>query len=238
VSAVAEAVATATAEAFAAATSNCNEAVAAAKAADTKTAIAKAIADTTASACSTGGTASATSEVVAEAVATATASAYVEALAAVSGPCGGCGKKQTNQHFDQPAQADNNPKSSAQDTGVDHGSETSGDNKSKDGSDKQGDDAPQKGDAVIIKDAPAFDTQSEDEPSAGDKPAAAQYKECFIWLRDDCCSGWRGRRRCHCFGFRGLADVCQYKLVGGKDDDSAPLVWQDRWSHEKCQCSL
>lgn len=243
VSAVAEAVATATVEAFAAAASNCNEAVAAAKAADTKTAIAKAIADTSASACSTGGTATATSEVLAEAVATATASSYVEVLAAVSGPCGGCGKKQTDTHSDQPAspsmpaQADNTPKSSTQDAEQDHGVDTSGDKKSKDGSDKLDDAPPQKGEALIIRDEPDSDTVSEDEPSAvSDK--AAKYKECFTWLRNDCCSGWRGRRKCHCFGFRGLSDVCQYKLVSGNDDDDAPLVWQDRWSHEKCQCSL
>lgn len=92
--AVAEAIATATAEAFAAASSNCAEAVAAAKAVNTKTAIATAIAEISASACSTGGTATATAEAVSKAVATATATAYVDVLAAVSGPCAACGSER------------------------------------------------------------------------------------------------------------------------------------------------
>lgn len=34
---------------------------------------------------------------------------------------------------------------------------------------------------------------------------------------------------------RSFGDVCQYKLVSSSDDE-APLIWQDRWSHELCQC--
>jgi hypothetical protein len=179
-------------EAFAAASSNCNEAVAAAMAANTKTAIATAVADSYAGACSTGGTASATSEVVATAVATATASAYVEALAAVSGPCGGCGaskpaaKPKTKA---SPPAAEPAPKAAPHD----HGDERhTGEEDDEDlGTDDFGEGSSHDDDAPRTTTSNNWHSTHE----------ARKYKACRSWLRDDCCNGYKGTNSCHCWNF-------------------------------------
>lgn len=214
--AVAEAVATATVEAFAATSSNCNEAVAAAKAADTKTTIATAIAESYAGACSTGGTASASSEVVATAVATATASAYVEALAAVSGPCGGCGASKpagkSPAAVQEPLQPATQPEVKASppagkpETKIsppaphnrndDEGNNGNADDEDLDTEDSVGEVFSHDDDAHRTSISTKYNTWHSTHKER-------KYKACHTWLRDDCCSG-RATNRCHCFSFSGL----------------------------------
>lgn len=201
--AVAEAVAAATAEAFAAAASNCAEAETAAKAVDTKKAIATAIAETSASACSTGGTATATSEAVTQAVAKATATAYVDVLAAVSGPCGGCGAAKPAQDNkpkvqDQPKVQEKKPDTAAQSEQPKATPHNHSDEDSKHAGGDAGSVAGQLDSPLDVTDAPT--TTASDDSSYRSRQQR-KYKACYTWLKDDCCSGWKGSSQCHCFSF-------------------------------------